>query len=124
MNKWFDDWFFSIATVIIVLAWTAIAGYSIYKYWEDEDVTLCESAKCVVVTNDSAINDLQKTVNDNRDLFINSGGIVVGENFVAVVDKDTLALQVVQSPVKRISSVVQETPKPNNEETGAVGAKE
>ena len=82
------------------------------------------TAKSVVVTDLVSVEELQKAINENKELFAEDG-VIVGPNFVVLVDKNTLSMQVVQSPVKQITSNEKINPTPNPKQTddnaGSVG---
>ena len=83
------------------------------------------TAKSVVVTDLVSIEELQKAINENKEMFADDG-VIVGPNFVVLVNEDTLSLQVIQSPVKQITSSEKINPTPNPKQTddnaGNIGA--
>ena len=124
MIKFLRSWGLDWVLWILLLAWAFLIVH-IWKNAQDYKTRITESAKCVVVTDDNDICDLQQIINEHRELFVDNGGIIVGNDFVAVVDKDTFALQIVQTPIKRITSnKTQETTKPKDDKQETVGAKE
>ena len=82
------------------------------------------TAKSVIVSDLVSIEELQKAINDNKEMFIDDG-VIVGPNYVVLVDKEKLSIQVVQSPVKSISNPEKINPTPAPKQTddaGSIGA--
>ena len=117
---------FSISLVgfVIVFGFFALIVCFIVEGWHDTRKSAIQytTAKSVVVSDLVSIEELQKAINENRDMF-KDDGVIVGPNYVVLVDKEKLSIQVVQSPVKSITSPDKTpTPKQIDDNAGSVGA--
>lgn len=118
---------FSISLVgfVIVFGFFALIVCFVAEGWHTtrKSVIQYTTAKSVVVSDLVSIEELQKAINENREMF-KDDGVIVGPNYVVLVDKEKLAIQVVQSPVKSITSPDKTTPTPKqtDDNAGSIGA--
>ena len=115
-------WSFVITLFILV------AGALIENWQKDKNKRSeiqYSTAKSVLVTDLVSIEELQKAINENQEMF-KEDGVIVGPNYVVLVDKEKLSIQVVQSPVKSITSSEKinptPTPKQVDDNAGSIGA--